>query len=364
MPYVQGSMKELNRRTVFRLVAEQQEITRTEIADRTKSSVPTVLKITNFLQDEHIISLVGSERTARGRHPQIFRFEPDSILGVGIFYDGSHMSAALVNYYGEEKKRIEEDDCETFDYMMEKRFQRVIQELVEDVPKGYVRGVGICISAAVDTEHSRIHTGGFSKLAVERDTVESVRILSGQVGLPVYLFNDVNAAAVGEYVLRKMKNEDLVYVYISNGIGAGIILEGKLRTGQKFYSGEIAHMVFEPDYVIDRSKAGWMERKLAPECIRDSADTREGQIEYAARYISLVIANICSTLDIQNVVLGGETVRKLGKELFRRTEKYLNHLLLFPEINLTRYINENSNLIGAAHLATERQLANILADGD
>ena len=194
--------------------------------------------------------------------------------------------------------------------------------------------------------------------------MESVRILSGQVGLPVYLFNDVNAAAVGEYVLRKMKNEDLVYVYISNGIGAGIILEGKLRTGQKFYSGEIAHMVFEPDYVIDRSKAGWMERKLAPECIRDSADTREGQIEYAARYISLVIANICSTLDIQNVVLGGETVRKLGKELFRRTEKYLNHLLLFPEINLTRYINENSNLIGAAHLATERQLANILADGD
>ena len=48
MPYVQGSMKELNRKTVFRLVAEQYEITRTEIADQTQSSVPTVLKITTY----------------------------------------------------------------------------------------------------------------------------------------------------------------------------------------------------------------------------------------------------------------------------------------------------------------------------
>ena len=49
MPYAQGSVKELNRKTVFELVAERGEITRIEIADETKSSVPTILKIMNFL---------------------------------------------------------------------------------------------------------------------------------------------------------------------------------------------------------------------------------------------------------------------------------------------------------------------------
>ncbi len=131
MPYVQGSMKELNRKTVFRLVAEQYEITRTEIADQTQSSVPTVLKITNFLQSEHIISQVGNEKTARGRHPQIFRFEPDSILGIGISYDGSRMVASLVNYYGEEKLCVEENVSQTFDAMMEKRFPEIIDEMLK-----------------------------------------------------------------------------------------------------------------------------------------------------------------------------------------------------------------------------------------
>ncbi len=363
MPYVQGSMKELNRKTVFRLVAEQYEITRTEIADQTQSSVPTVLKITNFLQSEHIISQVGNEKTARGRHPQIFRFEPDSILGIGISYDGSRMVASLVNYYGEEKLCVEENVSQTFDAMMEKRFPEIIDEMLKKEGREYVRAVGICISASVDTEHSIVHLGGFSKLRIEREVARSVQILSEKINLPVYLFNDVNAAAVGEYVLRKMKKEDLVYVYVSEGTGAGIILEGKLRTGKHFYSGEIAHMVFETDFVTDRRKPGWMERKLSFKSIEESAQSREGQVDYAARYISLVIANICNTMDIQNVVLGGEIIQFLGQALFEKTRSYLDRLQLFP-INLTRYVNENSDLVGAAYLALQRQLANILSDND
>ena len=153
------------------------------------------------------------------------------------------------------------------------------------------------------------------------------------------------------------------YVYVSEGTGAGIILEGKLRTGKHFYSGEIAHMVFETDFVTDRRKPGWMERKLSFKSIEESAQSREGQVDYAARYISLVIANICNTMDIQNVVLGGEIIQFLGQALFEKTRSYLDRLQLFP-INLTRYVNENSDLVGAAYLALQRQLANILSDND
>lgn len=361
MPYAQGSVKELNRKTVFELVAERGEITRIEIADETKSSVPTILKIMNFLEGERIVSLAGSEKTARGRYPQVFRFEPDSILGIGISFDGHHMTASLVNYYGEEKRCIQEDVTESFDYMMENYFPAIVQALTERMTRTYIRGIGICIGGTVDTDHSQIQLGGFSELVIRRDVAESVQMLSRQTGLPVYLFNDVNAAAVGEYVLRKMKKEDLVYIYVSEETGAGIILDGKLRTGKNFYSGEVAHMVFDADFETAWNRPGWMERKLSRKAIEEAAPEREGQIDYAARYISLVIANLCNTMDIQNVVLGGETVKKLDPELFERTKTYLNHLTLFP-VNLTRSVNERSALAGAAYLTVERQLSNILSD--
>ncbi len=363
MPYVQESMKELNRKTVFELVTQQREITRAEISEQTKSSMPTILKITNFLQEQKIVSPVGCEITARGRRPQVLRFEPDALLGIGISFDGHHAVVSLVNYYGEEKKCLERDVRKSFDDMMETDFPEMIKELIAQVPRESVRSVGICMEGSVDTERCQVSLGGFSEVVMERDAAESVRILSEKIKLPVYLFNDVNAAAIGEYVLRKMKKEDLVYIYVGEGTGAGIILDGTLRTGKHFYTGEIAHMVFDPDFLVDLKKPGWMEEQLSQANIKNSADTQTGRIDYVARYISLMAANICNVMDIENVVLGGELVKELGDGLLERIKEYLSHLQLFP-VKLTRFVNEHSEMIGAAFLALEGQLTNILADND
>jgi|GEM_PF-4169339 len=363
MPYVQESMKELNRKSVFELITEHWEITRAEIVEKTQSSMPTIMKITNFLEDQKIISPVGLEKTARGRHPQVFRFEPDSLLGIGISFDGHHAVVSLVNYYGQEKKCIEKDISRNFDYMMEKEFPEMIRELICDVPVEFVKSVGICLGGSVDTEHSKVYLGGFSELNMEKDPAESVRILMEETGIPVYLVNDVNSAAIGEYILQKMKKEDLVYIYVGEGVGAGIILDGVLRTGQHFYTGEIAHMIFDADFVIDLDKPGWMEEQLSQKNIENSASMRAGCVDYAARYISLMIANICNVLDINNIVLGGEIIKEMGSDLFERIKEYLSHLLMFP-VNLIRSSNDNSKIIGAAFLALDQQLTNILADNN
>lgn len=58
-----------------------------------------------------------------------------------------------------------------------------------------------------------------------------------------------------------------------------------------------------------------------------------------------------------------ERLYSFGTSTFEKTRSYLDRLQLFP-INLTRYVNENSDLVGAAYLALQRQLANILSDND
>ena len=363
MPYVQGSVKELNRKTVFEIITEQYEITRIGLVERTQSSMPTIMKITDFFLEQKMIAPVGIEKTARGRRPQVYRFEPDSLLGIGISYDGNRAVVSLANYYGKELYCIEENITDSFENMMDKEFPRIIKRLVSPVNRETVKSVGICMGGSVDTDQVEVHMGGYSELSIKRDLRESVNTLSQRIGLPVYLFNDVNSAAIGEYVLRRMKNEDLIYIYVGEGTGAGVILNGSLREGQHFYTGEVAHMVFDADYVINPAKPGWMEVKLSKDSIERSALTKAERIDYAARYISLVIANICGVMDVENVVLGGETVQEMESELLERTKKYLSHLLLFP-VKLTRFVNDHSALIGGARLALERQLTNILADSD
>lgn len=363
MPYAQGSVKELNRKTVFELITEQYEITRIGLVEQTQSSMPTIMKITNFFLEQKMITPVGIEKTARGRRPQIYRFEPDSLLGIGISYDGNHAMVSLVNYYGQELRCIEENITDSFENMMDREFPRMIRQLVSSVNPETVKSAGLCIGGSVDTDNVEVHLGGYCELDFKRDLKESVESLSEKIGLSVYPFNDVNAAATGEYILRKMKNEDLIYIYVGEGTGAGVILNGSLREGKHFYTGEVAHMVFDADFKIDRDKPGWMEVKLSRDSIERSAKTQAGRVDYAARYISLMIANICGVMDVENVVLGGETVQEMGPELLEKTRGYLDHLLIFP-VKLTRFFDDHSGLIGCARLALERQLTNILADSN
>jgi predicted NBD/HSP70 family sugar kinase len=122
-------------------------------------------------------------------------------------------------------------------------------------------------------------------------------------------------------------------------------------------------MVFDADFCIDLSKPGWMESQLSKNTIEKVSQDQNMRIDYAARYISLMIANICNVLDIENVIVGGEIVEEMGDALIDRTNTYLEHLSMFPVI-LTRSVSSHSGLIGAASMAMDKELTTILADNE
>lgn len=72
--------------------------------------------------------------------------------------------------------------------------------------------------------------------------------LQQDLGLPVYLNNDANAAVLAEYLYGSGKGvRNLVYMTISTGIGGGIILDGRLLLGEDGNAGEIGHMILQPE---------------------------------------------------------------------------------------------------------------------
>lgn len=70
------------------------------------------------------------------------------------------------------------------------------------------------------------------------------RLVGEPLGLPVYLENDANAAALGEYAAGCGKGaHSLIAITLGTGVGGGVVLEGKLLTGFNFAGAEIGHFV-------------------------------------------------------------------------------------------------------------------------
>ncbi len=69
-----------------------------------------------------------------------------------------------------------------------------------------------------------------------------------KINKPVYVANDANAAAYGEFVAGAAKGaKDAVCITLGTGVGAGVIVDGKILTGANLAGAEIGHMVIEVD---------------------------------------------------------------------------------------------------------------------
>src|SRR5215831_14554503 len=90
-------------------------------------------------------------------------------------------------------------------------------------------------------------------------------MLREHVDSPVYLENDANLAGLGEFHQGAGRGtRTMVYVTWSTGVGAGLILDGKLFSGAHGAGGEVGHMILDPNGPLDQcGQRGWALINLA-----------------------------------------------------------------------------------------------------
>ncbi|MBQ9558114.1 MAG: ROK family protein [Clostridia bacterium] len=72
-------------------------------------------------------------------------------------------------------------------------------------------------------------------------------MLRERIGRPIYIGNDANVAAYGEYIKCGEKYDSFVFVTLGTGVGSGIIIDGKIYTGFNFAGAELGHVVIQKD---------------------------------------------------------------------------------------------------------------------
>ena len=90
--------------------------------------------------------------------------------------------------------------------------------------------------------------------------VPVAEIISQRLNLDTFIANDVNAAAYAEKVFSQEKLDDYLWITVSNGIGGGLVLDGKLYEGAFGHAGEIGHVtVVEEGELCGCGKRGCLE---------------------------------------------------------------------------------------------------------
>ncbi len=227
-----------NTRLVFSTIYERGEISRAEIARVTHLTRPTVSDVVAELMDAGLIEEVGHAPSTGGKRAILLRVDADSRCLIGIDLAREDFRGALLNLRGEIKHRVSlplegRDGDAALD---------VVYALVDALSAAAqypLLGIGIGAPGLVDAVHGVIHQA----VNLNWRDVHLRDLLQDRYRLPVYMANDCQVAALGEYTFgENNQGQDLVVIHVGKGVGAGIVLGGRLFHGNPLGAGEIGHV--------------------------------------------------------------------------------------------------------------------------
>ena len=354
MYFVPTHLKGMNRKIVYEALASVGHISRAELARQTGISAPTVGKIISFFVRSGIVSEAGDGELELGRKPHMLRFNSESFFTVGVEFEGGVLKVGLVDLLGRVKTIHQVPVASNFDTIVRKDFGGAIATVVREsrIPESRIWGVGIGIPGVVDAVRGVINTAPLIGIDGELAYAGLIANLEKRLKMQVFLENDVNAAAIGEYTARKDQNEsDLVYLSLGTGVGGGIILDGQLRKGKRFSAGEIGYMIFDKTSSSHTSQAGWLENRINRRALlkrRKGADFRD----FAASELALVIANLAAVLDVDLFVIGGASLDDYGAGFLEQVETHVRQLSNFA-VRVERQVCAEPGVTGAAAVAKD-----------
>ncbi len=218
-------------------------------------------------------------------------------MGVEIGVD--FVSVILTNFvaqilWREHISLPDESDVRTYLREAEKLIYAALQIAKEE---GFQPlGIGVGVWGLVDIQKGEVR---FAPNLKWRD-IPLKKLWEGRFGLTIFVENDANAAAMGEYYLGAVKNvDDFIYINTGIGLGGGIISDGKLFRGWNGYAGEIGHMTIDPDgEACMCGKRGCWETQVGSRVAVQNFKTRTGREVSFEELVELVRANDPTSIEI------------------------------------------------------------------
>ncbi|MFB7950292.1 ROK family protein [Kitasatospora phosalacinea] len=294
-------LRDRNDAAVLRAVrAAEDGTSRVELAVRTGLTAQAISKITARLLADGLLTEAGRSHVAgrSGKPRTLLRLVPDARSALGAEIGRRELHLLRTDLTGAVVARARtpiDPDGEPGPIL--DRLAAMVRELTADTADtggGRVLGLGLACPGPLDTRDGILHqvTGMPRWHGLHlREAVQD------RTGLPVLVEKNTTAG-----VLSRPGPDHRAFVYLGDGVGAGLVLGGRVQRGARTNAGEFGHQCLDPDGPPCACGARGCLEAL---CL---AALRAGRTDRAAAALALGVANLVRLLDVEEVTLGGATL--------------------------------------------------------
>jgi N-acetylglucosamine repressor len=342
-------MKSLNRSLILNIIREKGPISRAEIAKITKLTPPTVSNLVKELLESKLVIESDLGESQGGRKPTMLVINAKEfyIIGIDVGIETLKGVIADLNANIVTKKAVPISRPITNEGFID-LMKTCIRQLLDEGNIEYDKylGIGIGMHGVVDVNTG---TSLFAPNLQLRHIPLKVE-LEKEFNMLVKVENDARAMALGESWFGNGNGaDDIVCVNVGSGIGAGVIINGKLFHGEHFISGEVGHMTIDIDgpkcscgnygclqtfasgpAIAERAKREILlgKESLIAEMVNGDLDMIDGKIVYdaalkgdalsieilseAGRYLGIGLTNIIHMLNPKKIIIGGGVANANG----------------------------------------------------
>ncbi len=346
--------KSHNQRLVLKTIYHQGKVSRADIARLTRLTRTTVSSLVTEIMADGLVEEVGYEPSTGGKPATLLSVIDDSRHLIGIDLGNSEFRGALLDLRGRIKSRFNLPVNNQHGAAALELAYQLIDELVAAATSSLV-GIGLGTPGLIDAER------GVVRQAVNLDWRELPlrNLLTARYNVPVYIANDSQVAALGEYIFGQSPDDsynNLVVVKVGRGIGAGIVINGHLFHGDGFGAGEIGHVrAVENGELCRCGHYGCLETMVSSQAIIKRArliaqnDPHSTLHQFAPHpdaittdvllqafatgdpalqaiiaevgyYLGIAVANLVGTLNIRRIVIAG-TIAQFGQALLQPIQR-------------------------------------------
>jgi N-acetylglucosamine repressor len=375
--------KQHNRDLVLKTIFAQKAISRAEIARVTKLTRATVSDMVATLISEGLVAEVGYGSSIGGKSPILLSLIADSRYLIGVNLAQDKFIGSVVNLQGEIKETIEIPISDSDGHQALLFVYQILDQLMKKDWKPVI-GIGIGTPGLVNTRDGIV----VNAVNLDWQDLPLAQLLKDRYHLHVSVLNDSQANAIGEFVYGGEHDPDsnLVVVNVRHGIGAGILINGRLFQGDGGGAGEIGHVMVQENGILCRcGKHGCLETVSSTKAVVQRALELAGQyntskmaqdpskitldaivlafqgndplaqrvVRDAAHYLGISIANLVGTLNIQKIVITGEMSR-FGEEWLKLIEESmqqsgLTHMVQTTQLEIGK-LDFRGYILGASAL--------------
>lgn len=343
-------IQELNRSIILNTIRQHGPISRSDIAKKIGVSPTTVTAAVHELIQQGLVIEDGTGESSGGRKPILLKFAPDSKQILAVSITNTDITVGEVNLGAEVKRKstytfADFREQNVIDYTVQ-----AIRQFKDECEEGRAWiGISVIAPGIVDTKKGVIRYN--SRLNLHDVPLKAV--LEEAFGIEVWIDNDVNALVLAEKKFGGYDHvENMIYVKLGDGVGAGMIVNGEIYRGLSGGAGEFGHMSIDragircecgnrgciDTYInwpavysrvvmdLTRGKPSIMTEwingdysKLTPEllnrAILNGDHLAMEVMEDVARYLANGLINLINLMNPSVIVIGGEVFQ--GNERFR-----------------------------------------------